>query len=120
MKTFQALARQEATSFEGGPLDPETGRRNAGAGILTSEEMIPYLFPNPVSHENAFAFYFSLVVRFAALRRALPNVSKVAFPASVRHFGSGSILLNLFLPFALTWYMYHNPYRCSESLKKIN
>ena len=81
---------------------------------------VPYLFLNPVSHENAFAFYFSLVVRFAALRRALPNVSKVAFPASVRHFRSGSIFEKLFLPFALTWYMYRNPYRCSESLKKIN
>ena len=40
--------------MEGSPLDPETGKQNAGVGLSTPESITPYPIPNPtVEYQKA-------------------------------------------------------------------
>ena len=48
-KPFQAIARAKGKRFEGGPLDPEAGRRNAGVRAVTLQGLIPYPIPSPTA-----------------------------------------------------------------------
>ena len=46
LRSSKAAARARNRNLEGGPLDPETGKTNAGVGILTRKG-VPYPVPKP-------------------------------------------------------------------------